>query len=89
MPSSLPLPIVDLAPLNNLAPSGGELAVLSKKLGDVFETIGFAYLINVPLNFDHGDVFGMAEEFFNMPEESKLMLAKRSIRKENANTYRG
>ena len=86
---SLPLPIIDLAPLNDPAPSENELAALSKKLGDVFETVGFAYLINVPLNFDHGDVFAMAEEFFDMPEEAKLRLAKKSFRKENGNTYRG
>ncbi len=89
MSSSLPLPIIDLTSLNVLEPSGEELAALSKKLGDVFETVGFAYLVNAPLNFDHGDVFGMAEEFFDMPEEEKLKLAKKSFRKENGNTYRG
>lgn len=89
MASSLQLPIIDLTSLNVFQPSSQDLAVLSKKLGDVFETVGFAYLVNVPLNFDHGDVFGMAEEFFEMPEEEKLKLAKKSFRKENGNTYRG
>ena len=89
MASSLPLPIIDLAPLDALEPSSEKLAELSNKLGDVFETIGFAYLINAPLSFDHGDVFGMAKEFFRIPEEEKLKLAKKIFRKENRNTYRG
>lgn len=89
MASSLPLPIIDLTSLNVLEPSNQDSAVLSKKLGDVFETVGFAYLVNAPLNFDHEDVFGMAEKFFEMPEEEKLKLAKKNFRKENGNTYRG
>ena len=89
MESSPTLPIVDLAPLNVAAPSTEDIAALSKSLGEVFETTGFAYLVNAPLNFDHGDVFGMAEEFFDLPEEEKLKLAKKSFRKENGNTYRG
>ena len=89
MASSLPLPIVDLAPLKDLAPSNEELAALSEQLGDVFETVGFAYLVNAPLNLDDRDVFHMTEEFFDMAEEEKLKLAKKSFRKENGNTYRG
>ena len=89
MASSLPLPIVDLEALNDPAPSKQELGALSKKLSDVFETTGFAYLINVPLNFKHGDIFGMAEEFFDIPERAKLRQAKKSFRKESENTYRG
>lgn len=89
MASSLPLPIIDLAPLNHPATSSEELVTLSKKVGSVFETTGFGYLVNTPLTFGHGDVFGMAEEFFDMLEEEKLKLAKKSFRKENANTYRG
>ena len=89
MVSFLPLPIVDLAPLNDATTSSEELATLSEKVGNAFETIGFAYLVNTSLKFDHGDVFGMAEQFFDMPEEEKLKLAKKSFRKENGNTYRG
>ncbi len=89
MASSLPLPIIDLTSLKVLQPSSHDLAVLSKQLGDVFETVGFAYLVNAPLNFGHGHVFGMAEEFFGMPKEEKLKLAKKCFRKENENTYRG
>lgn len=84
------LPIVDLAPLKApLGPTTGQLTALSKHLYDVFSTTGFAYLINVPLSFDHVDVFGLALEFFALPEEEKMKLAKKTFRKENKNTYRG
>ena len=62
---------------------------LSARLHEVFATVGFAYLINAPLSFDHEDVFGMAKEFFYLPEETKMTVAKKTFRKSNTNTYRG
>ncbi|KAL9112016.1 MAG: hypothetical protein Q9227_003636 [Pyrenula ochraceoflavens] len=83
------LPIVDLAPLSSDCPSDEQLRTLSSDLGKVFETVGFAYLINVPLSFSHKDVFEMAKEFFALPEEAKMSVAKKSFQKHNKNTYRG
>ncbi|KAH8690604.1 putative gibberellin 20-oxidase [Talaromyces proteolyticus] len=84
------LTIVDLAPLQNASgPSISELQQLSSQLHDVFTTTGFAYLVNTPLTFTHADVFGLALEFFNLPLEEKMKLAKQSFHKENHNTYRG
>jgi isopenicillin N synthase-like dioxygenase len=83
------LPIIDLAPLGAPHPSDQDLQQLSDQLSNVFQTVGFAYLINPPLSFDHEEVFGVAKEFFGMPEESKMALAKRTFRKANKNTYRG
>ncbi|CRG82747.1 putative iron/ascorbate oxidoreductase DDB_G0283291 [Talaromyces islandicus] len=84
------LPIVDLSPLQNTqGPSESEVEDLSTQLHNVFATTGFAYLVNTPLTFKHADVFGLALEFFSLPHEEKMNLAKKSFRKENANTYRG
>ncbi|KAK5799940.1 hypothetical protein VI817_002152 [Penicillium citrinum] len=84
------LPIVDVGPLGNPAgASTEELTALSKRLYDVFATTGFAYLVNVPLSFSHEQVFGMSREFFALPEEEKMKLAKRSFRRNHHNTYRG
>ena len=83
------LPIVDLAPLSSDCASEEQLRELSSKLHEVFATVGFAYLINVPLSFDHKDVFGLAKEFFALPEEAKMGVAKRTFRRSNKNTYRG
>ncbi|KAF2183262.1 2OG-Fe(II) oxygenase [Zopfia rhizophila CBS 207.26] len=81
------LPIVDVGALNN----GNEqdLASLSKTLYSVFTTTGFAYLINVPFSFDHDEIFQLARDFFGLPLERKMRLAKKSFRSENDNTYRG
>lgn len=83
------LPIVDLSALkhDNLGPEA--LADLSGRLHNVFATTGFAYLVNAPLSFSPDDVFSMAREFFSLPEESKMSVAKRSFNSENGNTYRG
>ncbi|KAJ2973522.1 hypothetical protein NQ176_g6560 [Zarea fungicola] len=83
------LPIVDLAPLSSECASEEDLLQLSARLHDVFATVGFAYLINAPLSFNHNDVFGMAKEFFRLPEEEKMAVAKKTFRKTNTNTYRG
>jgi isopenicillin N synthase-like dioxygenase len=84
------LPIVDLAPLQAAqGPSESELKDLSTQLHNVFATTGFAYLVNTPLTFRHAEVFGLALEFFNLPQEEKMSLAKQSFRKGNTNTYRG
>ncbi|KAK5996753.1 putative 2-oxoglutarate-dependent dioxygenase DIN11 [Cladobotryum mycophilum] len=83
------LPIVDLAPLSSDCASEEELRALSSKLHEVFATVGFAYLINVPLSFNHDDVFGIAREFFTLPEEVKMGVAKRTFQRSNKNTYRG
>ncbi|OKL62871.1 hypothetical protein UA08_01837 [Talaromyces atroroseus] len=84
------LPIVDLAPLCN--PSGlseSDRVGLSKQLYNVFATTGFAYLVNTPLSLKHADVFGLALEFFNLPLQEKMKLAKASFQPDNKNTYRG
>lgn len=83
------LPIVDLAPLSSDCASEDELHALSTKLQEVFATVGFAYLVNAPLSFDHEDVFDMARDFFSLPEETKMGVAKRTFRPSNKNTYRG
>lgn len=89
------LPVIDLASLR-VAPGEGQqsaatedLASIAAQLCDVFETVGFAYLVNCPLSFSHDDVFGIAREFFDMPLEDKMSIAKRTFRPSNANTYRG
>lgn len=83
------LPIVDLSALKHDNASPEALADLSGRLHNVFATTGFAYLVNSPLSFSPEDVFGMASEFFSLPEESKMSVAKRSFNRENQNTYRG
>ena len=89
MESSSSLPIVDLSPLKNTKSLNADVAEISRKLGNAFETTGFAYLTNAPLNLDHGDIFGIAKELFSMSEEQKMKLAKKMFRKQNGNTYRG
>lgn len=83
------LPIVDLSPLSANKPYESDISALAQQLHDVFATTGFAYLINAPLSFSHDDVFSMAKEFFDLPEEEKMKLAKRTFREQNSNTYRG
>lgn len=83
------LPIVDLAALSSDCATEDDLLQLSTRLHEVFATVGFAYLVNAPLSFGHDDVFGMAREFFRLPEEVKMSVAKKTFRKTNANTYRG
>ncbi|PWY66020.1 Clavaminate synthase-like protein [Aspergillus heteromorphus CBS 117.55] len=81
------LPIIDVSALRHHSPS--ELPELSQRLHDVFTTTGFAYLANPPLSFSHDEVFSMAREFFSLPPERKMALAKSSFRAENHNVYRG
>ena len=83
------LPIVDLAPLTSDHASEEDLRGLSARLHEVFATVGFAYLINVPSSFSHEEVFGAAKQFFALPEEVKMGVAKKTFRRANKNTYRG
>lgn len=83
------LPIVDLAPLSSDCATEDDLVQLSTRLHEVFATVGFAYLVNAPLSFDHDAVFDMAKDFFRLPEEVKMSVAKKTFRKANSNTYRG
>lgn len=84
------LPVVDVGPLGSPAgASEAELTALSQRLYDVFATTGFAYLVNVPLSCNHEEVFALSKEFFSLPQEEKMRLAKRSFRRDHANTYRG
>ena len=83
------LPIVDLAPLSAESVTEEELHALSAQLHEAFAQVGFAYLLNPPLSFSHDDVFGMAKEFFALPDDSKMSVAKRTFRRSNKNTYRG
>lgn len=83
------LPIIDLKVLSSPSPDPSDLLILSKELYNVFATTGFAYLINAPLSFKHEDVFHLASDFFSLPEDEKLKLAKQTFSKTNKNTYRG
>lgn len=91
------LPVIDLGPLcvvtsggeQQQQPSAEDLSTIAAQLCNVFETVGFAYLINYPLSFSHDDVFGIAREFFGLPLEDKMSVAKRTFRPSNENTYRG
>lgn len=76
------LAIVDFSPLSANNPAESDISALAQWLFDVFATTGFAYFINAPLSFDHGDVCGgMAKEFFDLPEEEKMKSAKRTFGK--------
>lgn len=86
------LPIVDLSPLSDPEPSSQSLKKLSTDLDRVFRSTGFAYLTNPPLSFSHEDVFGLAREFFMLPDEGKMKAAKRMFvdsDPRHQNTYRG
>ncbi len=88
------LPVIDLAPLSGNdgkepAAAAAGLADIARQLHDVFETVGFAYLVNCPLSFSHDDIFGFTREFFDMPLEEKMSIAKKTFRPGNKNTYRG
>lgn len=84
------LPVVDVKLLSSsTGPSLEEEAALSKHLYDVFATTGFAYLTNTPLSFTHEEVFNLSRQFFALPTDQKMQLAKRSFSKGNLNTYRG
>ena len=93
------LPVIDLAPLavaiaeekdeKTEKDLGVDVGSIGKRLCDVFETAGFAYLVNSPLSFSHDEVFGLAREFFELSLEEKMTVAKRTFRPQNKNTYRG
>lgn len=83
------LPIIDLAILSAIDVSPSSISELSAQLGRVFETTGFAYLINPPLTSTDEDVFELVKDFFKLSLEDKMAIAKTSIRKSNRNTYRG
>ncbi|KAM0712887.1 hypothetical protein Q7P35_000337 [Cladosporium inversicolor] len=83
------LPIIDLKILSSPSPSPSDLLTLSKNLHDAFATTGFAYLANAPLSFNHEDVFKLASDFFSLPTEEKMRLAKHTFCNTNKNTYRG
>ena len=83
------LPIVDVGALKAPHLLASDADALSKQLFNVFATTGFAYLVNVPLSFDHGELFGLAREFFSIPMDQKMRLAKKSFRPSHQNTYRG
>jgi non-haem dioxygenase in morphine synthesis N-terminal len=83
------LPIIDHAPLACLSPSNDAFNSLATQLHDVFETTGFAYLINAPLTFSHDEVLGLAKDFFSLPEEHKMSVARKTFQHQHENTYRG
>ena len=86
---SMSLPIIDLSPLSSPAPSRATLSSLSSTLSTAFSTTGFAYLTNAPLSFTDNEVFDLAHQFFSLPNESKMGVARKTFRPHNANTYRG
>ncbi|KAL2039710.1 hypothetical protein N7G274_007569 [Stereocaulon virgatum] len=89
MPNNATLPIIDLMPLSSPEPTIDALTALSQSLSTALSTTGFAYLINAPLTFTHADIFALAHDFFSLPEEEKLSVAKKTFVPQNTNTYRG
>ncbi|KAL9602082.1 MAG: hypothetical protein Q9219_002078 [cf. Caloplaca sp. 3 TL-2023] len=87
--SNLPLPVIDLSVLSLPHTQNDDIIVLAAKLGKAFQREEFAYLVNMPLTFSHGQVFDLAQSFFKLPSAEKLRLAKRNFRGTNCNTYRG
>lgn len=86
------LPIVSLAALSKPNPTHAELDKISCALDNVFSTTGFAYLTDLPLSFDHGNIFSLCDSLFNNPSyplEERMELAKKSFVKDHPNTYRG
>lgn len=83
------LPIVDISALRDADITTKESAQLGDKLYEVFATTGFAYLVNLPLSFDHDEVFSIARQFFTLPAEQKMQLSRKSFRSDHVNTYRG
>ena len=83
------LPVVDVGILRAADATPEDLTELSANLHDIFATTGFAYLVNAPLSFDHGEIFGLSREFFSLPSNQRMKLAKKSFRPSHHNTYRG
>ncbi|CAO3672577.1 unnamed protein product [Umbelopsis ramanniana] len=83
------LPIIDLAPLQDPQASPETLQELAATVRHTFETVGFAYLVNHNVNLNHKELFHTAREFFSLPQEEKLHLAKKTFVPSNNNTYRG
>ncbi|KAF2686871.1 Clavaminate synthase-like protein [Lentithecium fluviatile CBS 122367] len=83
------LPVVDVSALKAPQLTPEDTNALSKQLYDVFATTGFAYLVNSPLTFNHDEIFGLAREFFSIPLDQKMRLAKKTFRPGHHNTYRG
>ena len=83
------LPVVDVGALRDPNAPPEDTAQLSQTLHNVFATTGFAYLTNVPLSFDHEEIFELSRDFFALPLDQKMKLAKKSFRPINTNTYRG
>lgn len=82
------LPIIDLCILKKNA-TKDELKVLAKQVRDIFETVGFAYIINHQVSVKHSKILELAKTFFDLPTSSKLKLAKKTFVGSNENTYRG
>ena len=89
LPLPLTLPIIDLSPLSDDSASPETLKALSDALSTAFSTTGFAYLINNPLSFTHEDIFTITRDFFELPHERKMKVARKTFRNGNSNTYRG
>ena len=80
------LPIVDVGALREPELSAEKIDGLSKQLYNVFSTTGFAYLTNVPLSSNHEEIFALAREFFTLPVNEKMQLAKKSFHAGHENT---
>lgn len=83
------LPILSLQALKAGTPTQQDLDALGRALYDTFATTGFAYLVDFPLSFSDEEVFGLAREFFALPVDEKMKVAKKIFCRENENTYRG
>ena len=83
------VPIVDVGALKASHLNPDDTRALSQQLYNVFATTGFAYLINAPLNFTHGELFDLSQDLFSLPASEKMKLAKQTFCPTNYNTYRG
>jgi len=82
------LPIIDLSILGADNATKDELKVLAKKVREIFETVGFAYLINHEVSVKHTQIFELGKRFFDLPTSNKMKLAKKTFVRSNENTYR-
>ena len=85
------LPIIDLDTVKNWSGQEvtDEIIKLSSYIRQVFQTVGFGYIVNHGVSYSHDDILRMCKEFFSIDIEAKMALAKRSFVPTNGNTYRG
>lgn len=85
------LPIIDLSAIKHWDKSDvtEDIKSLAEQFRTVFETVGFAYIINHGVQFKHEQIEQLSRQFFNLDHDVKRSLAKRTFHPSNSNTYRG